>query len=318
MSFLSLDILWVFFMDEVYIMLSGMLFVFLPLLFGYLIPLHSQKPLQHINAATSHLVTIILALMGLSLAALDNLAQNLNQIVTITAVFFISISVCNLAVLPIIDKLFPLNSEGNKNTLPLFKMILESAKLLLAVAAGLAFGLLSGIDLTWVESASEIILLALLFLIGIQLRNSGLSLRQILLNKHGIIIAGVILSTSLIGGLIAALFLDIPLNHGLAMASGFGWYSLAGILMGDALGPVYGGAAFLNELMRELVALLLIPTLIHRYPVTSIGYAGATAMDFTLPVIQNCGGIRCVPIAIVSGFILSLLVPFLMLFFVSL
>jgi uncharacterized membrane protein YbjE (DUF340 family) len=256
--------------------------------------------------------------MGLSLAALDNLAQNLNQILTITTAFFICISICNLAILPIMDKLFPLNSEGNKNTLPLFKMILESAKLLLAVAAGLLFGLISGIDLSWVEEASELILLILLFLIGIQLRNSGLSLRQILLNKHGIIIALVILTTSLIGGLIAALILDIPLQHGLAMASGFGWYSLAGILMGDALGPVYGGAAFLNELMRELVALLLIPTLIHRYPVTSIGYAGATAMDFTLPVIQNCGGIRCVPIAIVSGFILSLLVPFLMLFFVSL
>ncbi|MDD9156551.1 lysine exporter LysO family protein [Aliivibrio sp. S4TY2] len=299
-------------------MLSGMLFVFLPLLFGYLIPLHKKQPLQYINAATSHLVTIILALMGLSLAALDNLAQNLNQILTITTAFFICISVCNLAILPIMDKLFPLNSEGNKNTLPLFKMILESAKLLLAVAVGLLFGLISGVDLSWVEEASELILLILLFLIGIQLRNSGLSLRQILLNKHGIIIATVILTTSLIGGLIAALILGIPLQHGLAMASGFGWYSLAGILMGDALGPVYGGAAFLNELMRELVALLLIPTLIHRYPVTSIGYAGATAMDFTLPVIQNCGGIRCVPIAIVSGFILSLLVPFLMLFFVSL
>ncbi|MGF1794293.1 LysO family transporter, partial [Photobacterium profundum] len=49
-----------------------------------------------------------------------------------------------------------------------------------------------------------------------------------------------------------------------------------------------------------------------RYPSTAIGYAGATAMDFTLPVIQNCGGIKCVPIAIVSGFILSLLVPVLM------
>ncbi|MEZ8138541.1 LysO family transporter, partial [Vibrio splendidus] len=43
-----------------------------------------------------------------------------------------------------------------------------------------------------------------------------------------------------------------------------------------------------------------------------------TAMDFTLPVIQTTGGVRCVPIAIVSGFILSLLVPILMLFFVSL
>ena len=299
-------------------MLLGMLFVFLPLLFGYLIPIHKKQYLHHINSATTHLVTIILTLMGLSLAALDNLAQNLNQIITITATFFLSISFCNLAVLPIIDKLFPLNSEGNKNSLPLIKMILESAKLLLAVAGGLLVGLLSGLDLSWVEKASEIILLILLFLVGIQLRNSGLSLRQILINKHGLIIAAVIISTSFIGGIIAALLLGIPLNHGLAMASGFGWYSLAGILMGDALGPVYGGAAFLNELLRELVALLLIPTLIHRYPVTSIGYAGATSMDFTLPVIQNCGGIRCVPIAIVSGFILSLSVPFLMLFFVSL
>ncbi|MGB1322041.1 MAG: LysO family transporter, partial [Vibrio gallaecicus] len=49
-----------------------------------------------------------------------------------------------------------------------------------------------------------------------------------------------------------------------------------------------------------------------------IGYAGATAMDFTLPVIQTTGGVRCVPVAIVSGFILSILVPVLMLFFVSL
>ncbi|MCV5901071.1 LysO family transporter, partial [Escherichia coli] len=42
------------------------------------------------------------------------------------------------------------------------------------------------------------------------------------------------------------------------------------------------------------------------------------AMDFTLPVIQTTGGVRCVPVAIVSGFILSLLVPVMMLFFVSL
>ncbi len=88
--------------------------------------------------------------------------------------------------------------------------------------------------------------------------------------------------------------------------------------MGDAFGPVYGGASFMLELLRELVALVLIPVLIRSYPCTSIGYAGATAMDFTLPVIQITGGVRCVPIAIVSGFILSLLVPILMLFFVSL
>jgi uncharacterized membrane protein YbjE (DUF340 family) len=122
----------------------------------------------------------------------------------------------------------------------------------------------------------------------------------------------------MIGGAIAAMILDIDLYRGLAMASGFGWYSLAGILMGDAFGPVYGGASFMIELLRELAALVLIPLAIRTKPCTAIGYAGATAMDFTLPVIQTTGGVRCVPIAIVSGFILSLLVPVLMLFFVSL
>jgi len=195
---------------------------------------------------------------------------------------------------------------------------MESAKLILVVGSGLIAGLVLPISLDWVDTASEWILFVLLFFIGIQLRNSGLTLRQILLNKHGMVIAITIIVTSMLGGVIAAYILDIPLFKALAMSSGFGWYSLAGILMGDAFGPVYGGASFMLELLRELVALVLIPVLIRSYPCTSIGYAGATAMDFTLPVIQTTGGVRCVPIAIVSGFILSLLVPILMLFFVSL
>ncbi|HAS24317.1 MAG TPA: hypothetical protein DCR64_01820 [Vibrio sp.] len=220
--------------------------------------------------------------------------------------------------LPAIDKLLPLKTDSSKKKLPLSSMAMESAKLILVVGSGLIAGLVLPISLDWVDTASEWILFVLLFFIGIQLRNSGLTLRQILLNKHGMVIAITIIVTSMLGGVIAAYILDIPLFKALAMSSGFGWYSLAGILMGDAFGPVYGGASFMLELLRELVALVLIPVLIRSYPCTSIGYAGATAMDFTLPVIQTTGGVRCVPIAIVSGFILSLLVPILMLFFVSL
>ncbi|PSW17282.1 lysine exporter LysO family protein [Photobacterium sanctipauli] len=299
-------------------MFSGMLYIFLPLVIGYLIPVKKAAVVEFINTQTSRLVLVILSLMGLSLAGLDNLSQNLNQILIYTLVFFVSISVCNLLVLPLIDKLAPTDTQQDKRPIPFSSMMMESVKLVFVVAGGLIVGLLSGIDLSWVDQASEVILLLLLFLIGIQLRNSGMTLRQILLNKKGMTIAAAILLTSLPGGLIAALILDLPYNQGLAMASGFGWYSLAGILIGDSLGPVFGGAAFLNELLRELVALSLIPVVIRRYPATAIGYAGATAMDFTLPIIQNCGGIRCVPVAIVSGFILSLLVPFLMLFFLSL
>ena len=127
----------------------------------------------------------------------------------------------------------------------------------------------------------------------------------------------IITITSWYGGSLTAYILDIPVTNALAMSSGFGWYSSRNF-NGDAYGPIYGGASFMLELLRELVALVAIPMLIRRYPCTSIGYAGATAMDFTLPVIQSTGGVKCVPIAIVSGFILSLLVPVLMLFFVSL
>ncbi|MGF1705101.1 lysine exporter LysO family protein [Enterovibrio baiacu] len=299
-------------------MLPGMLYIFLPLVVGYLIKVKSDKFLDIINRSTSHLVFVILGLMGLSLAGLDDLSANLSQILLLASTFFLCIGTANLLALPLLDKLLSTKTEQHKRDVPLSAMLMESVKLVFVVGGGLVLGLLLPIPLDWVDPASEGILLILLFLIGIQLRNSGMTLKQIILNKKGLSVAAVIIVTSFGGGLLAAWLLSLPYNYGLAMASGFGWYSLAGILMGDALGPVYGGASFLLELARELVAIVLIPLLISRYPLTAIGYGGATSMDFTLPIIQTTGGVKCVPIAIVSGFILSLLVPILMMFFVSL
>ncbi|CAE6898093.1 hypothetical protein ACOMICROBIO_EPCKBFOG_01231 [Vibrio sp. B1FLJ16] len=54
-------------------MFSGMLFIFAPLVVGYLIPISRASVLERINQSTSHLIYVILSLMGLSLAALDNL-----------------------------------------------------------------------------------------------------------------------------------------------------------------------------------------------------------------------------------------------------
>ncbi|HCH01083.1 MAG TPA: hypothetical protein DEV85_04220 [Vibrio sp.] len=299
-------------------MYSGVFMIFLPLVVGYFITLRNETWHHRINQAVSYLIYVILFFMGLSLSALDNLGSNLQTIALFTFTFFIAIGACNLAALPLIDKWMPVEAQSKAAQLPVYMMALESAKLILVVGAGLLLGLLLPFQVPYINEISEGILLLLLFFIGIQLRNSGLTLRQIILNKRGMIIACIIVGTSWIGGIIASYILDIPMTNGLAMASGFGWYSLAGILMGDAYGPVYGGASFMLELLRELVALIAIPMFIRRYPCTSIGYAGATAMDFTLPVIQSTGGVKCVPIAIVSGFILSLLVPILMLFFVSL
>ncbi|WP_459682989.1 LysO family transporter [Vibrio comitans] len=296
-------------------MFSGLLFIFIPLIVGYLISVKNTHILDKINQFCSHTVLFILFLMGLSIAGMDNLGGNIKQILTVTACFFVSMSVFNLIALPLIDAKLPLAVDGKQNKLPLLQMASESLKLVVVVALGVIIGLVIPGYWSWVHTASEWTLFILLFLIGIQLRNSGLTLREIVINKHGLIIAGAIVITSWLGGIVSALLLDLPVTQGLAMASGFGWYSLTGILITDNYGPLYGSASLIVELLRELVALIFIPMLIKTRPCTAIGYAGATAMDFTLPVIQQTGGIRCVPVAIVSGFILSLLVPILILTF---
>ncbi|MGL4455964.1 MAG: lysine exporter LysO family protein, partial [Plesiomonas sp.] len=262
------------------------------------------------------MVYVILGLMGITLSYLDNLSANLQHIVLNALVFFGCINLLNLIALYVVDKCWPWQVTLHQQVLPSrLKMAADSLQLLGVVFVGFAVGWVTQPWSVYAGKASEYALIFLLWLIGIQLRNSNMPLRQILLNRRGMLIAVVVLISSLLGGLIAALLLGLPINKGLAIASGFGWYSLSGIMLTDALGPVLGSAAFFNDLLRELVAIMIIPLLVRRYSMSAVGIGGATAMDFTLPVIQKSGSVQLVPAAIVSGFILSLSAPVFMALF---
>ena len=297
-------------------MFSGLLIILLPLVIGYLIPLHRPSALKLIARLLSWIVYFILFFMGISLAFLDNLASNLLAILHYAAVSVVIILLCNIAALMWLEQKMPWQNHHRQEKLPSrLAMALESLQLCGVVFIGFMIGL-SGISfLQHATEASEYTLIFLLFLIGIQLRNNGMTLRQIVLNRRGMIVAVVVMVSSLLGGIINAFILDLPLKTGLAMASGFGWYSLSGILLTESYGPVIGSAAFFNDLARELLAIMLIPGLVRRSRSTALGLCGATSMDFTLPVLQRSGGVEIVPAAIVHGFILSLLVPILMAFF---
>lgn len=299
-------------------MLSGLLIILIPLFAGYLIPLRQLSVLKLINRLLSWIVYAILFLMGISLAFLDNLSSNLLAILHYSAVSIVVIMALNAAGLLLLERAMPWRHPHRQEKLPSrLAMALESLKLCGVVGAGFLLGL-SGLDwLRHATAASEYTLIFLLFLIGIQLRSSGMSVRQILLNRRGTLIALVVVATSLLAGVVNAFLLNLPLKTGLAMASGYGWYSLSGILMTEAYGPVIGSATFFNDLARELLAIMLIPTLASRSRCTALGLCGATSMDFTLPVLQRSGGVDMVPAAIVHGFLLSLLVPLLMALFAA-
>jgi len=308
-------------------MFSGLLLILLPLILGYLVPVRRDGLMQAINRAVNGSIYAILALMGVSLTGLDDLGGQLARMGGQALALFAVITPVNLLALYALSRRSVLHAGDSPRLAgaPTSKLAAMAGSLALAgvVIAGILAGLVLarlGVEGTaqHAEMLAEWVLYALLALIGCQLRNSGMPLRQILLNRHGLAIALTVAGSSLAAGLLAAPLLDLHWNEGLAMAAGFGWYSLSGILIGDQLGPVLGGAAFFNDLARELTAFLLIPLVIHRATPLAIGYGGATSMDFTLPVIQQHGGVACVPIAVVSGFLLSLLSPPLILFLLSL
>jgi len=299
-------------------MFSGLFIILVPLIVGYLIALQQTTLLKLINRLLSWIVYVILFFMGISLAFLDNLASNLLAIFHYSAVSVVVILLCNAAALLWLERSLPWHHAHQQEKLPSrIAMALESLKLCFVVVAGFLLGLTGWEFLQYATQASEYTLIFLLFLVGIQLRNSGMTLKQIVLNRRGMIIAVVVVLSSMVAGVINAFVLDLPVKTGLAMASGFGWYSLSGILMTESYGPVIGSATFFNDLIRELLAIMLIPGLVAKSRSTALGLCGATSMDFTLPVLQRSGGLEIVPAAIVHGFILSLLTPLLMAFFAS-
>lgn len=159
-------------------------------------------------------------------------------------------------------------------------------------------------------------LYALLVLIGIELAH--LRFQRAWVAPRILLIPALVLVSSLATGVLISLFTGEKLTTALALSSGFGWFSLSGALADQYLGGSYGGIAVVTDLIRELAAIAAVFLLGQRSAISSIGVGGATATSTTLPFIRQAYAYEFVPIAIISGLILSLTAPLLMTFFMSL
>lgn len=164
---------------------------------------------------------------------------------------------------------------------------------------------------------STISLSLLLFLVGIDLGQNIHIFKE--LKKHGsflLLIPFSIIAGSSLGGLVTGWIFNIPLNISLSISSGFGWYSLSGVLLKQLVNAEIGAIAFLTNVLRELLAVISIP-FIAKYlnSYSTIAPAGATSMDTTLPIISKYSGSEIVVIAFFNGALLSTLVPILVSFF---
>lgn len=300
-------------------MYTGVIVILAPLLLGYLVPVTSPALRRWLNKSVGALVYVILALLGIGLGTLDDLAAQMARLSGQVLLLIFGLALANLAGLWLWANWRPLRLEliAQSGRVRNLRMLSDAVLTLGAVATGVAVGYFLGFGAEASAQWAEWALMLLLLAVGCQLRNAGIPLRRVLLNRQGLGIALTVVVSSLGAGLALIPFINLPWSDVLALTSGFGWYSLSAIVIGDALGPLWGGAAFLNDMGRELVALMVIPLLMQLRPAMAVGYGGATAMDFTLPVIQRSGGLAIVPVAMASGFILSLLSPLLMALFLA-
>ncbi len=123
---------------------------------------------------------------------------------------------------------------------------------------------------------------------------------------------------SLLGAGLVGLSLGLLSSESLAIGAGFGWYSLSGIIITNLHSVELGTLAFLTNVFREILAILMIPLIVRFFgKVASIAPGGATTMDVTLPIIKNIAGEEVVIPAFISGVVLSFLVPLLVPLFIN-
>ncbi|MBW2306032.1 MAG: lysine exporter LysO family protein [Deltaproteobacteria bacterium] len=192
----------------------------------------------------------------------------------------------------------------------------------LSVAAGLIAGFMDWIPRGILPHLDRFITFGvclLVFSVGVTIGQSRDIWRQMkALGARALLLPAGVAAGTLLGSLAAPVFIPIGFREALAVGAGFGWYSLSGVLLMQLHSAELGALAFLTNVFRELLSIVLIPFLARfTGPYTMIAPGGATTMDTTLPLIHRFSDADGTLLAFINGFLLSLLVPFLVPLFIG-
>lgn len=190
-----------------------------------------------------------------------------------------------------------------------------SGAIFLSVALGIAAGafVMPEALLAYLGTVIDIGLWFLLFWVGVDIGRSRDSFTK--LKDYGwrvfLIPLGVAVG-SVAGTVVAGLILGYNIGEAGAVGAGFGWYSLSGVLISELHSIRLGTVAFITNVVRELMAFVLIPIVAVKIgPIEAITPGGSTSMDTTLPVISRYTGQETAIIAFLNGVLLTAVVPVL-------
>ena len=220
-------------------------------------------------------------------------------------------SLCERTILPLEEtrKQFAgetIADEADSHFSPL--VLLMPTCIVLGILAG--YFLFPNVPGTVLDTILTVSLILLYVGVGVSLGENKAVFRFIRkLGPRLLILPVAIFLGSILGGLIVGIVLRIPLNYAVISTSGMGYYSLTGATMTDYLGIEAGTYGFVVNVIRDVFTILLMPLLVKISKGSPIAAGAAGCMDTMLVPVTKAVGTELGIVALLSGTILTFLVP---------
>ncbi len=152
----------------------------------------------------------------------------------------------------------------------------------------------------------------LLLFVGIDLGMDGKVIKNFRNTGWRILVfpVAVILGT-LASAYLASLVLPLTGREAMSVGAGFGWYTLAPIILADYSAEL-SAISFMHNVFRELLGIMLIPLVAKRMgAIEACGLAGTASADVCLPILEKEAGPHVVAYAFIMGNTMAMSVPIL-------
>lgn len=293
--------------------------------------LRKAEFVRRLGGLVKYLVWLLLFVLGLSAGMNDNIVRGFAQVGLTALVFALAGTAGAMLAAWCVYRLFFKSREAGKAGGG--RMSAGGLKGSLVIVAFFAAGLTVGImrvlpDGFPAGEVSRWALYALLLFVGLGVGSDSRfseilrTVRPKLLLVPLATITGTLSFSALVAWLTG---LAVP--DGLAVGSGFTYYSLSSVLITQLKAPLIGEAAaawlgtvaLLTNVFKEIAVLVGAPLMVRLAgPLAPICVGGAASMDVLLPSITSASGRQWAFVAVLHGAIVDFSVPFFVSFFCAL
>lgn len=299
---------------------------------------HKDFGASAIEKALNIIIYWLVFVMGLRMGANEEVTSNLGTI-GLQALGITAFAVAgSMAAVTLARKLIGLDREGMPSAEPgqeeaLYetesheepdkdrKGFKTTATILGFVAAGMLLGFLAVPKLfedtdRFQQVSGDLLVVGicgLLALVGFNLGLDGTvisSLKNTGIKALLIPVGAVVGSLAL--GAVYGVISPLTVKEAVAVSAGFGWYTMAPSMIGEAGFAVAGAVSFMHNVIRETLGIVIIPLAAKKIGyLEAVSIPGVAAMDVCLPIVERSCREETVVYSFCTGALMSASVPIL-------